>query len=98
MGEDPVRPQQDTARRSPKGYLVIDQNDMYRSVFSPVEEHKVVLIINYFLFTVFLKGLDYKFVVAVITEYIRSLNYYHLVMEPFLYELLIHFLVRNNRY
>jgi hypothetical protein len=36
--------------------------------------------------------------VAVLTEYIRSLNFHHLAVEAFLNELLINFLVRNNRF
>jgi len=51
--------------------------------FSPIEEEK---------------GLDYKFMVAVLTEYIRSLNFNHIKVEPFLHEMLINFLVRNNRF
>lgn len=45
-----------------------------------------------------MKGLDYKYMVAVLTEYIRSLNFVHIPVEPFLYELLINFLVRNRRF
>jgi hypothetical protein len=36
--------------------------------------------------------------VAVLTEYIRSLNFNHIKVEPFLHEMLINFLVRNNRF
>lgn len=63
--------------------LLIDQADMYKEVFLPVEEEK---------------GVDYKFIVAALTEYIRSLNYCHIPVEPFVNELLINFLVRNNKF
>jgi len=71
------------SRRTMEGYVVIDQSDMYTHVFTPIEEEK---------------GFDYKFIVAVLTEYIRSLNFHHLSVEPFLYELLINFLVRKQRF
>ena len=69
--------------RSIDGFAVIDQNDMFGHVFLPIEEEK---------------GLDYKFIIAVVTEYIRSLNFNHLPVEPYLNELLINFLVRNRRF
>jgi len=62
---------------------VVDQSDIYKYVFAPVEDDK---------------GLDFKFVVAVVTEYIRSLNFEQILVEPFLFELLINLLVRNNRF
>eukprot|EP01114_Cavostelium_apophysatum_P014998 TRINITY_DN4005_c0_g1_i1.p1 TRINITY_DN4005_c0_g1~~TRINITY_DN4005_c0_g1_i1.p1 ORF type:complete len:705 (-),score=193.70 TRINITY_DN4005_c0_g1_i1:47-2161(-) len=69
--------------KSIDGYDIIDQNDLYGHVFLPIEEEK---------------GLDYKFIIAVVTEYIRSLNFNHIQVEPYLNELLINFLVRHKRF
>eukprot|EP01112_Ceratiomyxa_fruticulosa_P015060 TRINITY_DN4383_c0_g1_i1.p1 TRINITY_DN4383_c0_g1~~TRINITY_DN4383_c0_g1_i1.p1 ORF type:complete len:901 (+),score=199.61 TRINITY_DN4383_c0_g1_i1:154-2703(+) len=70
--------------------VVINQSDMYTHVFVPVEE-KCDTVEG-------ASSLDFKFVVAVITEYIRSLSFHHITVTPFLYELLINFLVRNGRF
>eukprot|EP01121_Diplochlamys_sp_Union-15-3_P008527 TRINITY_DN2264_c0_g2_i1.p1 TRINITY_DN2264_c0_g2~~TRINITY_DN2264_c0_g2_i1.p1 ORF type:complete len:638 (-),score=93.50 TRINITY_DN2264_c0_g2_i1:4-1917(-) len=64
------------------GYMVIEQEDMYRNVFVPVEE----------------KTNNPKYMVAVLTEYIRTLNFKKIPVHSFLYELLIDILVRNNRF
>ena len=79
----PNFPTKTTENKKNKGYVIVTQSDMYTHVFLPLEEEK---------------GLDNKFIIAVLTEYIRSLNYYHIQVEPFIYELLINFLVRNNRF
>jgi len=42
--------------------------------------------------------LDYKYFVAVVIEYIRCLNYQYIQVKSFIYEVVIHLLVRNNRY
>ena len=44
------------------------------------------------------KAIDFKYVVGVLIEYIRSLSFRHMNVEPFLYELLIDLLVRNKRF
>lgn len=64
---------------------MVTQGDMYTHVFVPIEERDSPV-------------LDIKYVVGVITEYIRSLNFHHISVTPFLYELLINFLVRNNKW
>jgi hypothetical protein len=69
--------------RTRDGYLVIDQEDMYTNVFVLIEEKNNV---------------EFKYLVAVLIEYIRSLNFAHIRVHSYLYELLIHLLVRNNRY
>ena len=63
----------------------VTQADMYTHVFVPIEGRDPPL-------------LDTKYVVCVITEYIRSLNFHHVAVTPFLYELLINFLVSNCRW
>jgi len=78
----PKKSENDTIRTS-EGHIIIHQEDIYSHVFSSIEEEK---------------GLDYKFMVAVLTEYIRSLSFNHIKVEPFLHEMLINFLVRNNRF
>eukprot|EP01119_Soliformovum_irregulare_P017399 TRINITY_DN5165_c1_g1_i3.p1 TRINITY_DN5165_c1_g1~~TRINITY_DN5165_c1_g1_i3.p1 ORF type:complete len:180 (-),score=60.49 TRINITY_DN5165_c1_g1_i3:39-578(-) len=55
---------------------------MYTHVFLPIEE----------------KNLNFKYMISILTEYIRSLNYNHIQVEPYLNELLIRFLVKNNRF
>jgi len=64
------------------GVVVVDQSDMYTSVFAPLED----------------APMKYQFMVAVLVEYIRSLNQYALPVEHFLYELVINLLVRHNRH
>jgi len=66
-------------------YIIISQEDIFTHVLLPIEEEKQ-------------QGLDHKYMVSVLTEYIRSLNYNHITVEPFLYELLINYLVSNKRY
>jgi len=72
----------DENRRNSEGLLVIDQNDMYTNVFLPLEEN----------------NFDHKHLAAVLTEYIRSLNFQLIHVKHFLYVLLINILVRNNRF
>eukprot|EP00039_Didymoeca_costata_P020054 m.339883 g.339883 ORF g.339883 m.339883 type:complete len:665 (+) comp19022_c0_seq1:117-2111(+) len=67
---------------SSRGVVAIDQSDMYTNVFSPLED----------------KPIKYKFMVAVLVEYIRSLNQFAIPVEHFLYELVINLLVRHNRH
>lgn len=64
------------------GVVVVDQSDMYTNVFAPLEDAPI----------------KYQFMVAVLVEYIRSLNHYSLPVEHFLYELVINLLVRHNRH
>ncbi|XP_071807803.1 regulator of MON1-CCZ1 complex-like isoform X2 [Asterias amurensis] len=61
--------------------IVIDQSDMYTHVLTPVAERK---------------DIKYKFVVAVLVEYIRSLNHFQIPVQHFLYELVINTLVHHN--
>ncbi|XP_038050972.1 regulator of MON1-CCZ1 complex-like [Patiria miniata] len=61
--------------------IVIDQSDMYTHVLTPIAERK---------------DIKYKFVVAVLVEYIRSLNHYQIPVQHFLYELVINTLVHHN--
>lgn len=42
------------------------------------------------------KNINYKFMVAVLVEYIRSLNQFLIEVEHYLYELIINLLVRNK--
>lgn len=65
------------------GKTVIEQEDMYEQVFTPIEERR---------------SADHKTMVAVIGEYIRSLSFHRLQVHSFIYELIIDLLVRNNRF
>lgn len=60
---------------------VITQEDMYTHVLSMFVENK---------------SIKYKFMVAVLVEYIRSLNQCETEVEHYLYELVINLLVRNK--
>ncbi|XP_065184010.1 regulator of MON1-CCZ1 complex-like [Sycon ciliatum] len=62
---------------------VIDQHDMYKHVLSQVVD---------------IKSIQYKFMVAVIIEYIRSLNSFQIAVQHFLYEVVIKLLVENNQF
>jgi hypothetical protein len=63
--------------------LIISQEEIYKHVFHPLQEEK---------------GVDNKFVVQVLIDYIRSLALFQISVEPFIYELLVNFLVRNNKF
>uniref|UniRef100_A0A6B2KYX7 Uncharacterized protein n=1 Tax=Arcella intermedia TaxID=1963864 RepID=A0A6B2KYX7_9EUKA len=65
------------------GQMLIEQEDMYTRVFNWVEEQNAV---------------DFKYLVAVIVEYIRSLNFQYLSVKSFIYEIVIRLLVQNNRF
>jgi Regulator of MON1-CCZ1 complex, C-terminal len=72
-----------SGRRNPDGLLIVEQSDVYTHVFLPIGDEL---------------SLDHKYVVAVITEYIRSLNWHRVNPQHFLYELIIDNLVRHNRF
>ncbi|XP_078317417.1 regulator of MON1-CCZ1 complex-like [Crassostrea virginica] len=61
--------------------VVIDQSDMFTHVFSALEDNK---------------NLKYKFMVAALIEYIRSLSENNITVQHYLYEMIINILVRNN--
>eukprot|EP00028_Trichosphaerium_sp_Am-I-7-wt_P003765 CAMPEP_0168539868 /NCGR_PEP_ID=MMETSP0405-20121227/22105_1 /TAXON_ID=498012 /ORGANISM="Trichosphaerium sp, Strain Am-I-7 wt" /LENGTH=410 /DNA_ID=CAMNT_0008569555 /DNA_START=563 /DNA_END=1792 /DNA_ORIENTATION=+ len=65
------------------GHVIIKQEEMYAFVFMPVTERSDV---------------DTKYMVSVLLEYIRSLNFHHITVHSFLYELLINLLVNAERY
>jgi len=65
------------------GFVVITQRDMFEYVFSTIEEEKDV---------------PSKYLIAVLTEYIRTLNYSLIAVEPFLYSKLIEVLVKAGRF
>jgi len=65
------------------GYIVIEQEEVYTQVFLPVEE---------------MNGVDFKYLIAVVVEYIRCLNFQYVPVKSFVYELVIHLLVQNNRF
>lgn len=61
--------------------VIIDQSDMYTNVFSDLEDYNEI---------------PYKFKVAVMIEYIRSLSQRDIPVQHYLYELIINVLVHNN--
>ncbi|CAF93193.1 unnamed protein product, partial [Tetraodon nigroviridis] len=60
---------------------VVDQSDMYTHVLSSFTERK---------------GVSHKFVIAVLMEYIRSLNQFQIPVQHYQYELVIKTLVQHN--
>ncbi|XP_068750238.1 regulator of MON1-CCZ1 complex-like isoform X2 [Montipora capricornis] len=60
---------------------IVTQEDMYTHVLSMFVENE---------------SIKYKFMVAVLVEYIRSLNQFEIEVEHYLYELIINLLVHNN--
>ncbi|KAJ7387030.1 Regulator of MON1-CCZ1 complex [Desmophyllum pertusum] len=83
----PIQKSSDASKgQSPQKQLtrcqtVITQEDMYSHVLSMFVENK---------------NIKYKFMVAVLVEYIRSLNQFEIEVEHYLYELIINLLVHNK--
>ncbi|XP_028515381.1 regulator of MON1-CCZ1 complex [Exaiptasia diaphana] len=78
----------ETGRQTPtKSHIspqtVVSQRDMYSHVLSMFVDNK---------------DIKYKFMVAVLVEYIRSLNQFEIHPEHYLYELVINLLVENKCY
>uniref|UniRef100_A0A8C7DXZ7 Regulator of MON1-CCZ1 n=1 Tax=Naja naja TaxID=35670 RepID=A0A8C7DXZ7_NAJNA len=67
-------------KRPVRTQAVIDQSDMYTHVLSIFTEKKA----------------PHKFTIAVVMEYIRSLNQFQIAVQHFLYELVIKTLVQHN--
>ncbi|XP_027017910.2 regulator of MON1-CCZ1 complex [Tachysurus fulvidraco] len=70
-----------SCKRPVRTQAVIDQSDMYTHVFSAFTEKK---------------GVSHKFVIAVLMEYIRSLNQFQITVQHYFYELIIKTLVQHN--
>lgn len=68
---------------APKGSVLIDQQDLYTHIFSKFP--------NCGSFT------D-KHIVFVLTEYIRSLTMYRIPVQHYIYELVIHAMVRQKAF
>ncbi|KAI1889401.1 hypothetical protein AGOR_G00179480 [Albula goreensis] len=68
-------------KRPVRTQAVIDQSDMYTHVLSAFTERK---------------DASHKFIIAVLMEYIRSLNQYQITVQHYLYELVIKTLVQHN--
>uniref|UniRef100_A0A667ZM55 Regulator of MON1-CCZ1 n=1 Tax=Myripristis murdjan TaxID=586833 RepID=A0A667ZM55_9TELE len=68
-------------KRPVRTQAVIDQSDMYTHVLSAFTERK---------------GVSHKFIIAVLMEYIRSLNQFQITVQHYLYELVIKTLVQHN--
>lgn len=61
--------------------VIITQRDMYARVFVPFSEHK---------------EMSYRFLVAALIEYIRSLHKVQIQVEHFLFELMMNILIENK--
>ncbi|KAF6089199.1 regulator of MON1-CCZ1 [Phyllostomus discolor] len=68
-------------RRPARTQAVVDQSDMYTHVLSAFTEKK---------------EMPHKFVIAVLMEYIRSLNQFQIPVQHYLHELVIKTLVQHN--
>jgi hypothetical protein len=80
----PVQPSAAAAQQNGKGkgeITVVTQGEMYAHVFVP---HLGPLV-------------NTKYAESITTEYIRSLNFHHMAVSPFLYELLINLLVTKSK-
>lgn len=62
---------------------VLDQNDMYTNVFLPFIENQ---------------NISYKFVGAVLLEYVRSLNFFKIPVQYYMNEFIINLLVQKKLY
>ncbi|NP_001108247.1 uncharacterized protein LOC100137621 [Xenopus laevis] len=67
-------------KRPVRGQAVIDQSDMYTHVLSVFTDLKA----------------PHKFIIAVLMDYIRSLNQFQIPVQHYLYELVIKTLVQHN--
>ncbi|XP_047382053.1 regulator of MON1-CCZ1 complex isoform X5 [Sciurus carolinensis] len=70
-------------KRPTRTQAVVDQSDVYTHVLSPFAENK---------------EMPHKFVIAVLMEYIRSLNQFQITVQHYLHELVIKTLVQHNRF
>ena len=61
--------------------VVVTQKDLYTHVFAPVSEQS---------------GMPYKYLVAVLVEYIRSLHKLQIVVEHFIFEMVMNILIENR--
>ncbi|XP_004635833.1 uncharacterized protein C18orf8 homolog isoform X1 [Octodon degus] len=68
-------------KRPVRTQAVVDQSEVYTHVLSPFAENKET---------------PHKFVIAVLMEYIRSLNQFQIVVQHYLHELVIKTLVHHN--
>ncbi|XP_068568876.1 regulator of MON1-CCZ1 complex [Cebidichthys violaceus] len=68
-------------KRPIRTQAVVDQSDMYTHVLSSFTEGK---------------GMSHKFIIAVLMEYIRSLNQFQITVQHYLYELVIKTLVQHS--
>ncbi|KAM5222117.1 regulator of MON1-CCZ1 complex isoform 3-T3 [Ctenodactylus gundi] len=68
-------------KRPMRTQAVVDQSDLYTHVLSPFTENK---------------EMPHKFVIAVLMEYIRSLNQFQITVQHYLHELVIKTLVQHN--
>ncbi|XP_046859554.1 regulator of MON1-CCZ1 complex-like [Xenia sp. Carnegie-2017] len=81
-------PQGEQSRRSSssnksRNHRFVDQKDMYKDVFSPVLAHEKT---------------NAKFMIAVLIEYIRSINEHQMKVDYNIHELLINTLVHTKKY
>jgi len=69
--------------RTPEGLLVVDQSEMYHRVFRQDE---------------LAEPEDLRYLVSVIVEYIRSLNFHQIRPKSFLNDLVVEYLITSKRF
>jgi len=74
-------PSVDPGNIVPSKVVVVDQSDMYTHIFSKFAQST---------------DIPYKFAIAVVVEYIRSLSMHQIAIQHYLYELLINTLVQHS--
>ncbi|ODN05239.1 hypothetical protein Ocin01_01457, partial [Orchesella cincta] len=67
----------------PKGSILVDQQDLYTNIFSNFPNCETVTD---------------RYIVFVLTEYIRSLTQYRIPVQHYIYELVIHAMVRQKAF
>ncbi|KAJ5079214.1 hypothetical protein M0811_04235 [Anaeramoeba ignava] len=69
--------------KNTEGHIVVNQNDLFENVFLPLQKKGLV---------------SDQFLTAVLIEYIRSLNFFHINVEQNIYDLIIQTLLGSNRF
>ncbi|GAM28434.1 hypothetical protein SAMD00019534_116100 [Acytostelium subglobosum LB1] len=95
-------------KAAPRGYIIIDSDDIFHHVFNPIYEKIIVSLQetkeNTELSELDMKKqlhlieMDSKYLIAIVTEYIRSLNFMYCKRSGKLYELLISLFIDNQMY
>eukprot|EP01028_Stygiella_incarcerata_P000861 TRINITY_DN1135_c0_g1_i5.p1 TRINITY_DN1135_c0_g1~~TRINITY_DN1135_c0_g1_i5.p1 ORF type:complete len:732 (-),score=159.67 TRINITY_DN1135_c0_g1_i5:1868-3988(-) len=73
----------DSATKVYAGFVVLEQSDVYEHVFTTIEESH---------------ALDFKYFLAVVTEYVGSLHRYRLHVQHYLHQFMTDLIIKNGGY